>query len=158
MDQIEWGDAEIHRKIRTNQPFANPPGFYIYLLRNNYPVPASFETSQKRRLRDEAQRRNLDARANEAQRQLALYELRERYETFLIEQTDAHIQQKMQPAAVERQIRQHMKGIRQEAPQYRWSEATLRELAVRKLREEIGNEIGLPTLDEFVKQQADRLF
>ena len=43
LDQIEWADAEIARKQRSNDPVGNPPGFYIYLVRANYAVPANFD-------------------------------------------------------------------------------------------------------------------
>ena len=91
LDQIEWADAEIARKQRSNDPVANPPGFYIYLLRSNYPVPANFETSRKRRAREESKKKDLDSRAREAQQELEIHEKRERYEEFLIEQTDVQL-------------------------------------------------------------------
>ena len=158
MDQIEWGDAEIARKQRTREPISNPPGFYIYLLRTNYTVPATFETSRKRRLRDEARQREMESRAREAQRELELYERRERYEAFLIEETDAHIASRMQAQAVERRLREHMKHIQHDAPQYRWPDATLREFAWRRLREEIAAELELPTFDQFLQRQETTLF
>jgi hypothetical protein len=158
MDQVEWGDAEIARKERTRDPIANPPGFYVYLLRTNHPVPASFETSRKRRLREEARQREMESRAQEAQRELETYERRERYEAFLVEETDVHIRDRMQPPAVERRIREHMKRIQHEAPQYHWPEATLREFAWRRLREEIATELELPSFRQYEQRESPTLF
>jgi hypothetical protein len=155
---VEWGDAEIARKERTRDPIANPPGFYVYLLRTNHPVPASFETSRKRRLREEARQREMESRAQEAQRELETYERRERYEAFLVEETDAHIRNRMQPPAVERRIREHMTRIQHEAPQYHWPEATLREFAQRRLREEIATELELPSFQQFEQRESATLF
>jgi hypothetical protein len=157
MDQIEWADAEIARKDRTREPVGNPAGFYVHLLQMNYPVPTTFETSRKRRLRDESQKRDLEARAQEVQRDLEMYERQERYEEFLIEQTSAHLKS-LSAAATERLVRAHMKRIKDECPQYHWPEPTLREFAQRRLRFEIAAELNLPTLEEYAEQLTQRLF
>ncbi len=158
MDQIEWGDTEVKRKERTREPILNPPGFYVYLLACNYPVPASFETTHKRTLREQAQQRDLESRAREAQRELEMYEQRERYEAFLIEETDQHMKNKMAEPTIERRIRDHMTRIQAGAPQYRWPEPTLRGFALRKLREEVAGELDLPSFEEFTQQKAGSLF
>jgi hypothetical protein len=158
MDQIEWGDAEVARKQRTNDPIANPPGFYIYLLRANYPVPAQFETTRKRRLREEARQKNLEASASRAQRELELAEQRDRYQAYVSEQADAHIKSRIQPANVERLLRMQMKKIKEDCPQYRWPEPALRDFAWRKIREEVAAELNLPTFEEFLEERAGMLF
>jgi hypothetical protein len=158
LDQLEWGDAEIRRKAGTREPISNPPGFYIYLIRTNYPVPAEFETSRKRQLREEAQQRELEARREAARQELEVYERRQRYEAFLVEETDSHVAAKMQPNTVERRLRDHMRRIQHEAPQFRWPEQTLREFAWRRLREEIATELELPTFEQFAQREAGNLF
>ena len=158
MDQLEWGDAEIARKQRTREPIGNPPGFYVYLLRSNYPVPADFETTRKRALREQAQQRQMDARARQAQAELDKYEQRERYDAWVAGETDSHLREKAPAPAVERRLREHMKRIQQDAPQYRWAETTLREFAWRKLREEVAAELELPSFDEFNDRRQSTLF
>jgi hypothetical protein len=158
LDQIEWGDMEVKRKEHTREPIQNPPGFYVYLLSCNYPVPASFETTHKRMLREQAQQRDLESRAEEAQQELDTYAQRERYEAFLAEETDAHMKAKMARVAVDRRIKAHMEKIQEGAPQYRWPEATLRAFALRKLREEVAGELDLPSFEEYTKRSADALF
>ena len=158
MDQIEWGDSEIRRKARSNDPIANPPGFYVYLLRENYPVPATFETTRKLRLRQESKQKELESRAREAQSELERYELKDQYETFLAETTGEHIQNKIPAEAVDRRIRSYMKKIREDSPQYRWPETVLRDFAWRKLREEIAVELSLPTFEEYAEQRSGLLF
>lgn len=157
LDQLEWGDAEIARKERTREPIVNPPGFYVYLLRSNYPVPAHFETTRKRQLREEARQREAEARAREAEKELERYEQRGRYEAFLTAETDRHIDGKMAKEAVERRLREHMRDIQHDAPQYRWPQDTLREFAWRRLREEVAAELELPSFEEFI-QEEPRLF
>jgi len=157
LDQIEWADAEVARKQRSSDPVVNPPGFYIYLVRANYPVPADFETSRKQQAREESKRKDVESRAKEAQRELDLYEKRERYEAFLVDQTDAQLKN-LSPASTERLLNAHKKRIKEESPQYQWSEATLRDFAVRRLRSEIAAELNLPSFEEYTQQPADRLF
>jgi hypothetical protein len=158
LDQIEWGDMEVKRKERTREPIQNPPGFYVYLLTCNYPVPASFETTHKRTLREQAQQRDMESRAREAQRELETYEHRERYEAFLITETDAHMKSKMAQPAIDQRVRDHMTRIQEGAPQYRWPEPTLRGFALRKLREEVAAELDLPSFEEFTHRKAETLF
>jgi len=158
LDQIEWGDMEIKRKERTREPIQNPPGFYVYLLACNYPVPASFETTHNRMLRVQAQQRDMESRTREAQRELETYERRERYEAFLIAETDAHMKAKMAQPAIEQRVRDHMMRIQEGAPQYRWPEPTLRGFALRKLREDVAAELDLPSFEEFTRQTVETLF
>jgi hypothetical protein len=157
LDQLEWADAEISRKENSREPIGNPPGFYIYLLRSNYPVPANFDTSHKKRLREEARQRDIENRARQAELELEAYERRGRYDAFIAEEADSHVK-KMPPAAVERRVREHMKTIQRDVPQYRWPEAALREFAWRKFREEVASELELPTMEEFLRRGLQRLF
>jgi hypothetical protein len=121
-------------------------------------VPASFETTHKRALREQAQQREMDSRAREAQRELDAYEQRERYEGFLIAETDAHMKNKMAQSAIDHRVLDHMTRIQQGAPQYRWPEPTLRRFAMRKLREEVAAELDLPSFEEFTHRKAETLF
>jgi hypothetical protein len=158
LDQVEWGDVEVKRKERTREPIQNPPGFYVYLLTCNYPVPASFETTRKRMLREQAQQRDVEARAREAQQELETYEQRERYDAFLVAETDTHMKNGMAQPAIDQRVRDHMARIQEGAPQYRWPETTLRGFALRKLREEVATELDLPSFEEFTRRKAETLF
>jgi hypothetical protein len=158
IDQLEWGDAEIARKQRSNDPIGNPPGFYVYLVRENFPVPASFETSRKRQLREEARQKHAEVSAFQAQRELERYAQRERYQAFLDEQTEQHISKNVAPAVYAKLLRTRMKKLREEYPQYRWPEAALKEFAERKIREELAAEINLPSFDEYLAEPGELPF
>jgi hypothetical protein len=158
MDQIEWAEAEICRKERTREPIANPPGFLLYLLRSNYPVPANFQTSRQKTLRQQIEQQKMEAEARKAQEELELYERRERYDAFVTQETDQHIKTRMVAATVEKRVCEHMKRIQLETPQYRWPDTALREFAYRKLREEVASELELPTFAEFLQLRGNRLF
>jgi hypothetical protein len=49
LDQLEYGD----HLIKTTD-INNPPGFYLYLLKENITIPDDFVTSRKRKLREQA--------------------------------------------------------------------------------------------------------
>jgi len=51
-----------------------------------------------------------------------------------------------------------MKRIKEESPQYQWSDATLRDFALRRLRHEIAAELNLPSFEEYSHQSEHRLF
>ena len=125
------------------------PNFTPILLET---VPLRMAARQReaeaQRARDQAQRQDAETRATDAQRELETYEARERYDAFLSAEAGAHIESQPQPA-IERRLRDHMARIQQGAPQYRWPEPTLRGFALRKLREEVAIELGLPTFEQF---------
>ena len=55
LEQLEYADYRI--ACEPLGTFRNPPGFYISVLRDNTPVPESFETSRKRGEREGQERR-----------------------------------------------------------------------------------------------------
>jgi len=76
VDQLEWGDYAIQQGTINN-----PVGFYIHLIKSNYTVPDSFETSGRRRLRQEA----AEAHDRAAQEQARLKLAYERYKATEID-------------------------------------------------------------------------
>ena len=53
MDQLEWGDYWIRQN--SGSKILNPPGFYIYLIKENIHPPDLFETSRKKAIFSEAE-------------------------------------------------------------------------------------------------------
>jgi len=74
LDQLEYGDHLIAQK---KGKITNPPGFYISLLQRNVPIPPSFETSQARKARQEAEFAKRQAFQNEQAAALAAEEAEE---------------------------------------------------------------------------------
>ena len=72
---------------------------------------------------------------------------RERYEEFLVAQTDTHLKN-MSAAMTDRLVRGHIKRIKEEYSQYHWSETTLRDFAWLRLRHEIASELNLPRFEQ----------
>jgi hypothetical protein len=82
-DQLEWADSLVEAgRIR------NPPGFYVYVLTGNLPVPQGFEPSGKRRIREAADRTRRDERAQRIRLELA-------YSAYRGQVIDDHIGQTM---------------------------------------------------------------
>jgi len=82
--QLELTDNMIEH---AGFPIKNPAGFYIRQVERNMPVPEHFETSAKRKLREEAERKARDLRAREEARQI----LDDEYERYCIDETDCYI-------------------------------------------------------------------
>ena len=68
LDQLEYADHLIAQK---RGKIENPPGFYISLLQRDVPVPPSFETSQARKARQEAESAKRQAIQQEREAALA---------------------------------------------------------------------------------------
>src|SRR5262245_36940521 len=82
MDQLEWGDFQIQQAPAGK--FYNPAGFYIRLIRENVTPPPNFETSRKRKLREEAGQTWQREQADKASLELA-------YGRYLDEAVEQHI-------------------------------------------------------------------
>ena len=68
-------------------PITNPPGFLISLIESNMTVPESFETTAKRKAREESERKERDRRAAEDARQTLEFE----YDDYCREETERFI-------------------------------------------------------------------
>ena len=79
MDQLEWGDYLV-----SQGAIKNPPGLYVTFIKDNLIPPDSFETSRKRRLRDE-QSQAISTKEQEVER-LALA-----YDDYRKREIDAYI-------------------------------------------------------------------
>jgi hypothetical protein len=80
LDQLEYGD----HLIKTTS-INNPPGFYLYLLKENITVPEDFETSRKRQLREESHAEQERTNYEQAQREQAYEDYRHREINHYIE-------------------------------------------------------------------------
>lgn len=159
MDQIEWADAEIARKAKTSAPVQNMPGFLVYVLQSNYPVPASFMTTRRRRLVEAAREQAERERAIAAQKEIEQYEWKERYEAFLEQNTDAYIEAHMPGPILKRRLGAMLKKIMQTNSLAKgWPTQVIEEYAMRLLRSELANDMDLPSFEDFCNQSQSQLF
>jgi hypothetical protein len=94
MDQLEYVDSILTKDKRGR--VENPPGLYVFYIRDNIMPPADFPTTRKRRLQEQAQQAKQKERANVAQ-------LKIDYECYCIEETKRHIREVL-PAEEHRQL------------------------------------------------------
>ena len=71
-DQLEYGDYLIWK---SRQTIKNPPGFYVYLLRENILPPADFETSSLKKVREANQDKETEELSLRIQLENAYHEI-----------------------------------------------------------------------------------
>jgi hypothetical protein len=136
-EQIYWGDRLI-RESRGR--IYNPPGFYIYLIRENVLPPADFlaelnrsETPIQREPKGSEDSNLLHAydeyRRDEIQHYISVHYPPEQYEEA-IHQIEKRVQKQYRSAAL-------------------WTSENLREIAAGLLRQEVAARIPFVSLDEF---------
>jgi hypothetical protein len=151
MDQIEWGDA-----LRVASPpgkFINPPGLYIYLIRENIIPPEYFETSQQRRIHEASQLAREQAEQDLAQQQLAYWE----YKKQMIE---GYIKSCIPQDEYRRRIREKAQHMLRD-PQWKRIVSinrhdTLDSMAERQVKGDLTKEFKFMTLAEFTEFQKTK--
>jgi hypothetical protein len=136
-EQIHWGD----RLVQENRGrIYNPPGFYIYLIRENVLPPAEFLS--------ELGQPDVPADAPPTQKR-DLQQLHA-YEEYKREEIEHYIDLHYPPEKYQETISQFEKRVRK---QYRsaalWRPENLREVAVGLLRQEVAGQIVFIPLEEF---------
>ena len=164
MDQIEWFDDQ---RERMGSSMTNPAGFLLAAIRDNWPVPANFETTRKRELCLKVQRdRELDPAAlAEAQRQLRRMECEEEYRAWIDLQIDQAIEQRYPAAARQKALKSIRNDILAKHPDL-YGKArertgycpTLDHHAEREFRCQVQSELTLMPFEDFVRQTQRPLF
>jgi len=148
LDQLEWGDHLISRGSVSN--FRNPPGFYLYLVKGNVTVPDTFETSRRRKLREEAQ-------AARAQAEVERFALEQSYEDYCRQEIDQYIATTLSEVEHQQLIEAKKQDL---LKQYRWTSTcppeTLNQLARGAARSEIKKRIAFTTFEAFCEEERAR--
>jgi hypothetical protein len=153
LDQIEYAEYLIQQDRRGRGKISNPAGFLIWAIESNLAVPETFETSRKRKLRDADQQ----AKSQE----LDSVRLQCEYEQFCLEQVVGKIESEYPEDRLQTALREQIKAIRREQPEWfaRVSETTRREVALSRLRSAIRENLSLPSLERWSKENSQqRLF
>jgi hypothetical protein len=144
LHQLEYADSIVAK----SRNIANPPGFYVYILRDNVLPPDSFESSVKRKLREEAER----SKNEENTRQ---WHLQQAYQQFCREAIDKHIQT-IEPAEYSTLIKKHATELKIHWPNV--PSETLKEMAENTARQEIGRTLEIVPFDQFCANPQRTLF
>lgn len=142
IDQLEWADYLI---ARSPDSFWNPAGFYVSILRDNVPVPSTFETSRLRAMR------RADRAASE-QREAHLDEMRIAYGQFCAAEVDRHIETTYSRARFDEMVgEQKQKLLRSKKVAFdRWTPEQFHEYATAQVRREVARGVSVPTLEEYI--------
>ena len=141
VDQLEWADHVVSQGQITN-----PPGFYVYILRNNITVPADFETAQKRELREKGEQ------ATDALRQRRL-DLEERYRQYVQAETDRYIQTYVPEGEYERLIAAKKAELLQTEGNQNIPDRLLSLMATGAVRSRLKAGIVVATFEAFCAEQ-----
>lgn len=136
LDQLEYGDYIIWK---SRSAINNPPGFYVYLLRENILPPEDFETSGRKKTREEAQK----SEVRDKSRRLVL---EESYHEYCRAQIHAHL------CRLDEAVRQELLTAQIKEVRRQWGHlppGTIEEIAHRRLENELRQQLPLPTLEEF---------
>jgi hypothetical protein len=131
----------------------NPAGLIIYSLENALPVPASFMSTRKRRVAEEAvhQRRAKEQRLMQDQIAYAEWLDDQQNRVVLDHFTDVELESKLQE--VSSNMAQRDERVR------RMTAKARRDVAFRSLRKELASEVQLPSFEEWrTTSEQTRLF
>lgn len=154
LDQIEYAEYLIQQDRRSRGRIANPAGFYIWAVESNLTVPVEFETSRKRQLREAQEKTDGD-------QQFTLMRLENDYEEFCQTEITRQVQSEYAGERLEAAIREQMKAIKREQPDWfgRIPDATRREVALGRLRSIVRDSLDLPAFTHWSKRdRQQRLF
>jgi hypothetical protein len=147
LDQLEYGDHIV--MTAESGRIRNPPGFYIYLIKDKIMPPDSFLTSRAKKVMEEAK----EARAKEAHEEARL-ELE--YYEFVNTQVDEYLKATYSEddykALVENKEQELLHGD-SKAVFSAWGPDTLSAFAENQLRKEIASRLPIPTFRDFAGQQ-----
>ena len=146
------------RRAGNRHKIANPAGFYIYLVENNFPVPADFETSRKRLLRQALEDRDQRQKAKEAEEAL--------YESRLYAK---NIRPTANPRPIANRSQSELRAAlgsgsmpptcdHQERSELRLPEPALHDFAVRRVRESLSEEAKPLSFEDFCCDRQQRGF
>lgn len=139
-DQIEYIDSII-AKGRID----NPPGFYVAMLKSNIPVPDTFETSARRRLREARERERVESEVREFQQ-------REQYEGYVRSEVDRYVLEELPEGRFDSLVKAKVLVCRKNYPNV--PHTTMMEIAESIVRREIRDNLPLLTFGEFVDRGA----
>ena len=140
--QLEHYDQLIeHAGFRIK----NPPGFYIRLIEKNIPVPDGFESSAKRKAREEAEERKRNRRAAEDARELLELE----YDQYCDGETERYI---LEHPDIFSALKDAKLQEERERP-YGLSFESAEAMAARRAKWDIREQVPLLTFGEFLEHK-----
>ena len=149
-DQIEYAEYLILQDRRGRSKISNPAGFLIWAIEQNLVVPEQFETTERRRHREEAEVRESEVRLHRMQ-------LEDEFQDYCRDQVKRVISG-YSPERLELALREQLKVVKREQPEWfsRVPEVTRRELAMSRLQTVVSPEADVPSFDAWRKRNPER--
>ncbi len=146
MDQLEYVDFIVAKDTRGK--VENPPGLYIFHIRDNIGPPADFPTARKRKLQGKAQQVRHSETARTAR-------LRLEYETYCTAETKRYILEVLPAKEYEQLFQNHSRNNRRLLRNS--TDQQLEELTQGTLRAEIqqSGRVGLISFEEYCQKQSE---
>jgi len=140
MEQLEYADAVLRN---PKSPIRNPPGFYISRLQENFPVPEHFETSAKRKLREEAERRRNEERVERETLEIA-------YGEYCRNEIDRYVAEQVPAPDFAKLVSRETSRLKADRSTHLPPD-TLRAMAERAVKKRLAEQIPIPllTFDQF---------
>jgi hypothetical protein len=136
-DQLEWADHVI---AQGGEGIMNPAGLVVSLIRDGVMPPESFETTSKRRAKEEAKKAKLAAETEEAH-------LRKAYEEYLEDEIDDEIG-RIELPPFEALVTSKMEALLTEHATFAvWGPEKGRNIARAEVKKDIKKEIGYRLFD-----------
>jgi hypothetical protein len=154
LDQIEYAEYLVLQDRRARGRISNPAGFVIWAVENNLAVPAEFETSRKRRLR-EAQEQT------ESEHRFRMIQLQNDYEEFCQGEIKRRLEADYPSERLNSVLKEQMKAIKREQPEWfsRIPDSTKREIALSRFKSTLRDILNLPSFEDWSKHNLqERLF
>jgi len=142
IDQLEWADYLIGR---NPEGFYNPAGFYVTVIRDNVPVPSTFETSRLRAMRAAGY-------AESERREARLSELRVAYDQYCAAEVERHIENTYSAQEFARMVETQKEQLlgSKKTDYTRWRAQQLDEYAAAHVRRAVSRDVTVPTFQEYV--------
>ena len=148
LDQLEWGDQLIADRTRSGDGIKNPPGFYVYLIKNNVTVPENFLTSRKRQMHEERRRQVETA-------QLQQFALEDAYEDYRKRKIDTLIAD-MGSEQFRRIVGEKRAGFLQQFKYAAtWEPEMLEKVVVSAARSEVAKRASFKSFESFCHEQQE---
>lgn len=150
-DQIEYAEHLIQQDRRGRGRIANPAGFLVWAIENNLSVPPEFETARRRSLLQAAEEAANDQRSR-------MLQLQSEYDAYTEQQISRHLDTNYSAEHLEAVLRDQMKIIRREQPDWfaRVPDSTRREVAMARLRAGVRESLNLPAFERWAAQHPQQ--
>lgn len=146
-DQIEYGRIFIEDDTSGRRKLDNPPGYLIWRIAENVPIPASFYADRKHEKETRAQREQSEKQQAESLREACL---QAEYAQWKDRQIDAELQTRFANQNIETKLDELESHIRKDKAFRNWSQKARRDQAMQMLRRDVAAEFMLPNFDEWL--------